>query len=162
MKFPGFLLACLLSGLTGLASLAVPLKTPTGVVISPGVAGRIGDSVKKESFGRVDGQDVELYTLTNRKGTEARITTYGATVVSLKVPDRKGKFDDVVLGFDDIDGYLGGTAYFGATIGRYANRIAKGRFTLMELNTSWLQITSRIIFTVASKASTKLSGVPGP
>jgi aldose 1-epimerase len=78
----------------------------------------------------VDGQNVELYTLTNRKGAEAKITNYGATVVSLKVPDRNGKFDDIVLGFDNIDGYVQGTSFFGATIGRYGNRIAKGRFTL--------------------------------
>jgi len=95
-----------------------------------GAAGREEDSVKKESFGKVEGRGVELYTLTNKKGAEAKITTYGATVVSLKVPDRNGKFDDVVLGFDDIDGYLKGSSYFGATIGRFGNRIAKGRFTL--------------------------------
>src|SRR6267142_4899228 len=95
-----------------------------------GAAGREADSVKKEEFGKVEGRNVELYTLTNKKGAEAKITTYGATVVSLKVPDRNGKFDDVVLGFDDIDGYLKGSSYFGATIGRFGNRIAKGRFTL--------------------------------
>jgi aldose 1-epimerase len=86
---------------------------------------------KKESFGKTkEGQAVELYTLTNRSGVEAKITTYGGTVVSLKVPDRAGKFEDVVLGFDDIEGYQKSTAYFGALIGRYGNRIAKGRFTL--------------------------------
>ena len=130
MKFLKVLLPCLLSGLTGLPTLAFPLVIPAGVVTSLGAAERKTDSVKKESFGIVEGRSVELYTLTNRKGAEAKITTYGATVVSLKVPDRNGKFDDVVLGFDDIDGYLKGTAYFGATIGRYGNRIAKGRFTL--------------------------------
>ena len=107
-----------------------PLLILTVLLTALGAAGREGDSVKKESFGKVEGRSVELYTLTNRKGGEAKITTYGATVVSLKVPDRNGKFDDVVLGFDDIDGYLTGTAYFGAIIGRYGNRIAKGRFTL--------------------------------
>jgi aldose 1-epimerase len=99
-------------------------------LMSIGAAGKGTGSVKKESFGKVEGRSVEVYTLTNRKGAEARITTYGATLVSLKVPDRKGKFDDVVLGFDDIDGYQKGTSYMGATIGRYGNRIAKGRFTL--------------------------------
>ncbi len=101
-----------------------------GVLVSPGFGGGQDGSVKKESFGQVEGQRVELYTLTNRKGVEVKITNYGATVVSLKVPDREGKFDDVVLGYDDIDGYLKGTNYFGAVIGRYANRIAKGHFTL--------------------------------
>jgi aldose 1-epimerase len=88
-------------------------------------------SVKKESFGKVDGQEVFLYTLTNTRGAEARITNYGGIVVSLKVPDRNGKFDDIVLGYDNLDGYLkNGGVYIGALIGRYGNRIAKGRFTL--------------------------------
>lgn len=85
---------------------------------------------KKENFGTADGKKVEIYTLTNSKGVEARITTYGATLVSLKVPDNKGAFADVVLGYDTVDGYINDTAYFGATIGRYGNRIAKGKFTL--------------------------------
>lgn len=88
--------------------------------------------VKKESFGRMaDGQSVDIYTLTNSNGAEARITNYGGIVVSLKMPDRSGAFDDVVLGFNTLDGYLKApTVYFGALIGRYGNRIAKGRFTL--------------------------------
>ena len=86
---------------------------------------------KRESFGQTrDGQAVEIYTLKNRRGAEARITTYGGTVVSLKVPDRNGKFDDVVLGFDDIEGSQKTRTYMGTLVGRYANRIAKGRFTL--------------------------------
>ena len=88
-------------------------------------------SVKKESFGKVDGQEVFLYTLSNARGAEARITNYGGIVVSLKVPDRNGKFDDIVLGYDNLDGYLkNGGVYIGALIGRYGNRIAKGRFRL--------------------------------
>ena len=87
--------------------------------------------IKKDSFGKTaDGKKVEIYTLTNSKGAEARIMTYGATVVSLKMPDRKGVFGDVVLGYDTLEGYLNGTFYIGAIIGRYGNRIAKGRFTL--------------------------------
>jgi aldose 1-epimerase len=86
---------------------------------------------KKESFGQTrDGEAVDIYTLKNRRGAEARITTYGGAVVSLKVPDRAGRFDDVVLGFDDIEGYLKTTTYIGSLVGRYANRIARGRFTL--------------------------------
>jgi aldose 1-epimerase len=87
--------------------------------------------VKKAGFGRTaGGQDVDSYTLTNRKGAEARIITYGGAVVSLEVPDRRGHFDDVVLGFDRIEDYERQTFYIGALIGRYGNRIAKGRFTL--------------------------------
>jgi aldose 1-epimerase len=86
---------------------------------------------QRESFGKTgDGQAVDIYTLKNARGAEARITTYGGAVVSLKVPDRAGKFDDVVLGFDDLEGYLKTTTYIGSLVGRYANRIAKGRFTL--------------------------------
>lgn len=88
-------------------------------------------TVTKESFGKTaDGQNVDLYTLRNVHGVEAKITNYGGIVTSLKVPDRRGKFDDVVLGFNDLDSYLKGHPYFGALIGRYGNRIAKGRFTL--------------------------------
>jgi aldose 1-epimerase len=107
-----------------------PFVILVGVLVAAGAAGTERDSVKKESFGKAEGRSVDLYTLTNRNGAEAMITTYGATLVSLRVPDRNGKVDDVVLGFDNIDGYLKGTAFFGATVGRYANRIAKGHFTL--------------------------------
>ena len=87
--------------------------------------------VTKESFGKTaDGQQVDLYTLHNTRGAEAKITNYGAIVTSLKVADRNGKFDDVVLGFNDFDSYLKNDPYFGAIVGRYGNRIAKGRFTL--------------------------------
>jgi aldose 1-epimerase len=88
-------------------------------------------TVRKESFGQMpDGQSIDIYTLRNKRGMEVKITNYGGIITSLKVPDRDGKFDDVVLGFDRLDGYLKGTAYFGALIGRYGNRIARGRFTL--------------------------------
>jgi len=73
---------------------------------------------------------VQIYTLTNIHGIEARIMTYGATLVSLRTPDRAGHFNNVILGFDTLDSYLAGVPYFGATVGRYANRIANGRFTL--------------------------------
>jgi aldose 1-epimerase len=87
--------------------------------------------VKREVFGKTpEGQVVDLYTLTNTKGMEIKITNYGGIVVALRVPDRRGEFDDVVLGFDRLEEYLKGHPYFGAIIGRYANRIAGGRFTL--------------------------------
>jgi aldose 1-epimerase len=89
-------------------------------------------TISKHSFGKTaDGQNIDLYTLRNAHGVEARITNYGGILVSLKVPDRNGKFDDVVLGFNDLDTYLTkNNPYFGAIIGRYGNRIAKGQFTL--------------------------------
>jgi aldose 1-epimerase len=73
---------------------------------------------------------VELYRLTNANGMEALISNYGASVVSLRVADKNGKMDDVVLGYDSIQGYYQGKAYFGCVVGRYANRIAKGEFQL--------------------------------
>jgi aldose 1-epimerase len=85
----------------------------------------------QKEFGKApSGERVELYTLTNSNGVEAAITNFGGIVVSLKVPDRNGKPADVVLGFDSLDGYLKGHPYFGAIIGRYGNRIAKGAFRL--------------------------------
>ena len=86
--------------------------------------------ISKESFGTVDGQAVELFTLTNSHGVEARVMTYGGILVSLKVPDRNGKLGDVVLGCDNLDCYLKQTAFFGAIVGRYGNRIGKGKFSL--------------------------------
>ncbi len=86
---------------------------------------------KKQPFGKTaSGEAVDLFVLTNKSGVEAAITNYGATVVSLKVPDRSGKIGDVVLGFDSLEGYLGKEPYFGAVVGRYGNRIAKGKFKL--------------------------------
>jgi aldose 1-epimerase len=87
--------------------------------------------VNKESFGQADGRDVNIDTLANAHGVEARITNYGGILVSLKVPDRAGHLDDVVLGYDNLDGYVkNNSPYFGALIGRYGNRIGRGRFTL--------------------------------
>lgn len=87
--------------------------------------------MKKEAFGQTPaGEAVDIYTLDNGKGMQARIATYGGAAVSLTVPDKSGHPGDVVLGFDSLPGYLGDTAYMGALIGRYGNRIAKGRFTI--------------------------------
>ena len=77
-----------------------------------------------------DGTPVDLYTLTNSNGLVARITNYGTIITQLHVPDRSGKMVDVVLGFDNLNQYLKGHPYFGCTVGRFANRIAKGKFTL--------------------------------
>jgi aldose 1-epimerase len=88
-------------------------------------------AVSVSPFGSLpDGTKVELYTLSNRHGTEARITNYGGIITALKTRDRQGRLADIVLGFDDLASYLKGTPYFGALIGRYGNRIAKGRFSI--------------------------------
>jgi aldose 1-epimerase len=97
--------------------------------IEPATAATRG--VTRASFGMTREQvPVEIYTLTNANGVEMRVITYGGIITSLKVPDRSGRFDDVVLGFDTMDGYLKDPPYFGALIGRYGNRIARGQFTL--------------------------------
>ena len=89
------------------------------------------ENMQKTSFGTtLDGQAVDLYTLTNSAGMEASVTNFGAILVSLKVPDRAGKLADVVLGFDTLDGYLRKHPFFGATVGRYANRIEHARVVL--------------------------------
>src|SRR5512142_3361364 len=82
--------------------------------------------ITKSAFGKLpDSTPVDLYTLRNKSGIEARIITYGGIVVSIDTPDRNGKLDDIVLGFDSLAGYVHASPYFGAIVGRYANRIAK-------------------------------------
>jgi len=93
-------------------------------------------TITESAFGKLsDGTPIELYTLRNSHGMEATIMNYGGIVTSLKVPDKHGKFDDIVLGFDNLDSYtkdsyVKGCPYFGALIGRYGNRIAKGKFSI--------------------------------
>ena len=88
-------------------------------------------SVNVEPWGEAqDGTPVKLYTLVNGNGMTVRISNYGAIIQSLTAADRDGVYEDVVLGYDDVAGYIKETPYFGATIGRYGNRIAKGKFTL--------------------------------
>ena len=89
------------------------------------------DGVKKSVFGKTkDGREAHLYTLSNKSGMQVVISDFGGTVVSIKVPDRNGKIADVVLGYDTLSGYQEGTASFGGTVGRYANRIAGAKFSL--------------------------------
>ena len=87
--------------------------------------------ITKEAFGKMpDGREVSIFTLVNANGLKVKITNFGAKVVSLEAPDRKGKLADVVLGYDKIEQYFVGDKSYGSTVGRYANRIAKGRFTI--------------------------------
>jgi|SRR5690242_8372933 aldose 1-epimerase len=90
-----------------------------------------GNEISRRPFGRTkDGTEVFLFTLRNAKGAEAQISNYGGIVTSLKVPDRSGRLGDVVLGYDNLEDYLKESPYFGALIGRYGNRIARGHFSL--------------------------------
>jgi len=79
---------------------------------------------------KIDGKQVNLYTLTNLNGVKIEITNYGGKVVSIQMPDKNGVFEDIVLGYDNIDDYVSGNPYFGAIVGRYANQIHKGKFTI--------------------------------
>jgi len=103
-------------------------------LFAAGSLAAVGQDIRRPivnaEFGRVGDTSVQIYTLTNVHGIEARIMTYGATLVSLKTADRAGHLKSIILGFDGLDAYLAGVPYFGATVGRYANRIANGRFTL--------------------------------
>src|SRR5438874_2578165 len=86
--------------------------------------------IKKEAFGNAPDGPADLYTIVNSHGMEVRVTNYGGIIVSLRVPDKKGVPGDVVLGYDNLDGYLKNSPYFSAIVGRYAHRIANGKFTL--------------------------------
>jgi aldose 1-epimerase len=112
----------LLAWLTVVAVLAIPACQPSkGVHLA----------IEKQLFGKLaDGREVHSYTLTNESGAQVKIIEFGAVVVSLSVPDRRGRFADVVLGYDSLGGYMNDKAYLGAIVGRYGNRIAKGKFTL--------------------------------
>ena len=94
------------------------------------------------------GEPISLFTLRNADGIEATITNYGGRLVTLKVPDRAGRSEDIVLGFDTLDGYLGHNPYFGALVGRFANRIANGQFDtrrqdLHAAQEQWLERAAR-------------------
>jgi aldose 1-epimerase len=113
--------------------IAFPIVVFVMVLLSGGMLRTAAKtSITKQPFGKTkDGTAVDIYTLTNSRGVEARIMTYGGIVVSLKVPDRNGKLNDVVLGYDNLDDYVSkNSPYFGALIGRYGNRIANARFSL--------------------------------
>ena len=88
------------------------------------------EMVTTQSFGSFDGKDVSLYTLTNKKGDVLKLSNYGAVIVEIIVPDRDGRKENVTLGYDNLDGYVNGDPYFGKVVGQFANRIAKGKFTL--------------------------------
>ena len=115
-----------IAGLLGLATVGGTHEEQAPAGASAGHTG-----VTRAAFGKLaDGTAVESYTLRNAHGVEVKAITYGAIITSLRVPDRAGKFGDIVLGHDDLAGYVDKPAYFGAVVGRYGNRIAKGRFTL--------------------------------
>ena len=86
--------------------------------------------IQQSEWGETDGKKVFLYTLTNKQGVQVKISNYGGTITSFVTPTKTGANSSIVLGFDELAGYLAKPPYFGATVGRYGNRIAKGKFTL--------------------------------
>lgn len=112
---------------TFLAATALASILSATVAVAPAQAA----DAKRTSFGTMpDGRDVPAVTLTNRRGVSATVIALGASLQALLMPDKHGKVDDVQIGYDTLDGYLAKPEFFGATVGRVANRIAKGRFTL--------------------------------
>lgn len=116
--------------------LLVPLFGPillallSGFLLAQGPSSKGTPGIKKQPFGTQEGRPINLYTLTNSHGIEIRTMNYGGIIVSMRVPDRKGEFADIVLGHETLDGYIPNPPYIGAVVGRYANRIANGTFTL--------------------------------
>jgi len=84
----------------------------------------------KKNWGKYDDKEVFLYTLTNKNGVSVKISNYGGIITSILAPDKNGKLGDIVLGYDSLDGYIANSPYFGAIVGRYANRISNGKFSL--------------------------------
>jgi aldose 1-epimerase len=121
---------CVSVAFVGLLLMSCQGGSPTAKQ-EPKDGGKQNLSISKAPYGKLaDGRAVDIYTLANAKGMRVKLINYGAATVSVEVPDRDGKSADVTLGYDTLDGWLTDTCYFGATVGRYANRIAKGRFTL--------------------------------
>ncbi|MFV3078006.1 aldose epimerase family protein [Niveispirillum fermenti] len=107
------------------------LLASTAIVACLLASGAEAASTRKSTFGTLpDGREVAAVTLSNEKGVSATIITYGATLQSVVMPDRNGNAADVALGYDNIDDYIQQPQYFGSTVGRFANRLAAGRFTL--------------------------------
>ena len=120
-----------LPGLTAFALCSMLVSCSPSHPASESNNGNTSMSIPKSDYGKTqDGQPVEMYTLTNKNGMTAKVITYGAILTELDVPDRNGKSADIVLGFTNLNDYLTRNPFFGAIAGRYANRIAKGQFTL--------------------------------
>ncbi len=90
-------------------------------------------TMKRENFGEINGKKVELIAMTNKEGNTIKLTNYGATLVWLEVPDRDGNKENITFGYETLEAYLNGDPYFGSVVGRYANRIAGGKFTLGDV-----------------------------
>src|SRR5215467_3351797 len=101
-----------------------------GLLFAQTTSSKHTSGVQEQPFGTQGGRPVTLYTLTNAHGVEVRAMNYGGIILSMRVPDRKGQIADIVLGHEKLEGYVPNPPYLGAIVGRYANRIANGTFTL--------------------------------
>ena len=117
--------------------------------------------ITKSSFGKAGGKEVFLYTLINSKGTEVKITNFGGIVTSWISADKNNKRSSIVLGYDSLSGYLAAHPYFGAIVGRYGNRIAKGKFSIGKSQSSRLALSTQLpivfLFIIASVLITLLT-----
>jgi len=100
------------------------------IMIGMSSCGNKKEMVTTENFGSFDGKEVSLYTLTNNQGNVVKLTNYGAAIVEVNVPDRDGNKANVTFGYDNLEGYVNGDPYFGKVVGQFANRIARGKFSL--------------------------------
>jgi aldose 1-epimerase len=110
--------------------MAVLIITTSGMLLAQTTSSQSIHEVQQQPFGSRDGRPVTLYKLTNSHGMEVRCMNYGSIILSIRVPDRKGQLGDVVLGHETLEGYTPNPPFLGAVVGRYANRIANGTFTL--------------------------------
>ena len=118
-------------------------------------------TIQREPFGETpEGAEVDLYLLANKHGLKVEITNFGATVTSVSAPDIDGNFDEITLGFDDLEGYLSNAPYFGIIAGRFANRIANGHFRWMDPSTRSRPTTSPTTYTGGSADLEKWCGKP--
>jgi aldose 1-epimerase len=137
-RWSGVALAALMFGCSGAQSAPAeaPSATPEAVAAAPAEAQKPAATpakpaaIQKAAYGKLEDKDVDLYTLTNANGLVMEVATYGAIVTEFQVPDKAGKLGDIVLGFENLDGYVKGSPYFGATVGRVANRIRGAKFKL--------------------------------
>lgn len=108
-----------------------PVLVPTLILMSALSSPSARAGISEAVYGKLpDGREAKIWTLTNAAGLEAKVTEYGAILVSMKTPDKNGTFADITHGYDTLEGWLGNSSYFGATVGRFGNRIARGKFAL--------------------------------
>ena len=127
MKKPGKLIYYLLPALTFICCIIACNNNSESNPMNDTITAK---GITQSGWGEIDGKKVYLFTLTNKNGEEVKITNYGGTVISWVMADKKGNRSSIVLGFDNLKGYQAPPPYFGATIGRYGNRIANGKFSL--------------------------------